>query len=135
MFTSTRQSLHSIQGVHPIQPSSYNVILSEHENHAIPLLQYQAAVTCSDADGIRIILHGKKEATIWAAYRSLMRITLKEVTKRMSVGHMRTGSSGSTDSRDSGVSMPSAVSRDSFEKVEVLKQAKSMRVLGLSGSE
>lgn len=84
---------------------------------------------------MRIILHGKKEATVWAAYRSLMRITMKEVAKRMSMGHVRTGSSDSTASRDSGVSMPSAASRDSFEKIEVLKQAKSMRVLGLSGFE
>lgn len=84
---------------------------------------------------MRIILHGKKEATVWAAYRSLMRITMKEVAKRMSMDHVRTESSDSTASRDSGVSMPSAASRDSFEKVEVLKQAKSMRVLGLSGFE
>ncbi|KAF4551483.1 Hypothetical protein D9617_13g099830 [Elsinoe fawcettii] len=83
MFPS-RPSLHHLPGIHTDHPT-YDVILSEHGLPTIPLLQYQAAVICTDNEGMRIVLHGKKEATVWAAYRSLMRITMKEVGKRLSM--------------------------------------------------
>ncbi|PNS16075.1 hypothetical protein CAC42_4476 [Sphaceloma murrayae] len=140
IFHSSRSSLHSIPGIHLPDYPSYDVILSEHENHAIPLLQYQAAVICSDSDGLRIILHGKREATIWAAYRSLMRITMKEVAKRVGGGHVRTGSGVSDGSAISGgrdecwpsMCRDSGSGRGSFEREEG-RGPKSMRVLGLEG--
>ncbi|KAG8629620.1 hypothetical protein KVT40_003485 [Elsinoe batatas] len=95
-----RPSLHNIHGLHPAPAPRYNVILSEHEITAMPLLHYQAAVICSDAEGIRVILHGKKEATIWAAYRDLMRITMREVGKRMSVGSPGSAASGAVGERE-----------------------------------
>ena len=109
-----------------IHPPSYNIILSEHENHAIPLLQYRAAVICLDHEGTRIVLQGKKEATIWAAYRDLMRITMKEVSKQLSLGNVRTSSCFSSASASrSGSSHEEGIIRIG------LRQAKSSRVLGL----
>lgn len=69
---------------HPIRPPSYNIILSEQVNSVVPILHYRAAVICSSIEGVSIVLQGKKEATIWAAYRDLLRITMKEAGEKMS---------------------------------------------------
>ncbi|GAM82022.1 hypothetical protein ANO11243_000010 [Dothideomycetidae sp. 11243] len=98
--------------------ATYSVTLAEHSIATAPLLQFAAAAVRSDANGVRIALQGPREATVWAAYRSLLRITMKELGKRSDFRiRARESAGGSSFGKDSSKDTP--------------RKSKSMRLLGL----
>lgn len=98
----------------------------------MPMLQFAASVMVTDTDGIRSLLHGPWEATLWHAYRSLLRITMIELGRRVHNGYPDIAAGEETNiGEEEDLESKTSTQEDARNSPKKSSPSKSFRVLGL----